>query len=132
MKLKRKMIISRAITLAMGIVLIFLGLNNNNNLLSIGIGLLAVGIIQTYHTISLIINKEKFIEFSNNYYDERNVYIAQKSYAFTFWISVYSEFIAVIVLSYLKQDLLASVFSNLVCVQLLLYVILQKIYNRKY
>ncbi len=80
----------------------------------------------------LLKDPEKSKALENKYQDERVIFIAQKSYSFAFWLSVYSEFVGILVTMYMKLDNYTNLLSIIVCVQLLLYVGASFFYSKKY
>ena len=133
MELKRKIIAARVITFIMAAVFIVMGVIGKKELLyTIGISMGVISVIETIRFIRLFKNKEKFEEYKNSYYDERNIFLAQKSYSFAFWVSVVAEFIALAVLAYLGRNSASALFGYVICAQMLIYLAARAVFSRKY
>lgn len=133
MKFKNRMILSKVITVLCGACALAAGcVKGTETLISIGAAMLAVGIVNTIRLIGTLRNPEKFQSMENAYRDERNIFVARKSYTFAFWASVYAEFLAVIVLNFAEREEYAMLFSLLVCFQVLIYAAANIFYNKKY
>ena len=133
MKFKNRMILSKVITVLCGACALATGcVKGTEALISIGAAMLAVGIVNTIRLIRMLRNPEKLKSMENAYRDERNIFVAGKSYTFAFWASVYTEFLAVIVLSFAEKEEYAMIFSLLVCFQVFIYAGANIFYHKKY
>lgn len=129
--MKKRFLISRIAVFLIGILFIVMGILGNEQFYGMGICVLLIGALKAVQQYRIIKDGEKFKEYETKYNDERNRYIAEKAYAGAFWISIYGEFAAECILLYLKNDM--GVFlSYLICAQVIIYLILRVVYNRKY
>lgn len=117
MNLKHRMILNRVTTFIMGAVLTAVGILKNDSFLSIGLAMLIITVVQTIKTAAIISNPERYATYETSWNDERNLYIARKSYSMTFFASIYAEFAAFCVLEYLGKDDLGLMFACTICAQ---------------
>lgn len=130
--MKTRLILNRIITFVIGVAVLIMGINDNEQMIYMGAAMIIAAIAMTVKTVILLKDKEKFQRYENGCKDERNVFIAQKSYSFAFWISVYCEFIAMCVYTYLKMGSIASAIAYVICAQIILYAGAWHYYRRKY
>ncbi len=131
MNIKTKIILGEIIKLVLAATFMLMGYGKNDEVFSIGIVILVIIVVRLPMNIRLLCNEEKLKAFQIASKDERNVYISNKSYAMAFWISVLAEWVAFMVMMFLniKEH---TFLAYIICIQLLLYVIIRMIYNRKY
>ncbi len=133
MNVKRKIIISRLITFALGLLSLGIGLLQKKDLLiTMGGAMLFATIVQMVRQWKILKNPEKLQELENWYQDERQIFIARKSYSFAFWVTIYAEFVAILVLSYLEMQEINMVLGIVVCAQMLAYALASIFYSKKY
>ncbi len=133
MNFKTRLIISRIIVLVIGGVCIGIGIFKSiEDLLSIGVVMLAVGILRLIKQWKDITDSVKIKELENTYNDERVIFIARKSYSFAFWTTIYTEFIAILVALYFGKSGLSQFLGVLVCFQVVLYGLANIFYSKKY
>lgn len=132
MKIKTKLILNRVITSVLAVLFIFAGYFNSDMLMIMGVAMLFGTFARLVSLIPILRDEEKLRKYEVACKDERNVYLAQKSYSWSFWISVYLEFAALCVLSFLNMSEYAEIFSYIICIQLIVYVILRYVFNKKY
>ncbi len=133
MSYKNKVIFGRVITFILAAVLIGAGIiKSNTGLLYMGVSLLAVNTVMTVKNILILSNPEKLKEVEAVYNDEREKFIAGKSYSFAFWTSVYIEFFAVIYFSYKDNTDYSTLVAALLCLKVILYAVSNIFYSKKY
>ncbi len=130
--MKKRLILNRIITFVIGIAVLILGIDNNEQMIYMGAAMIIAAIAMTIKTVILLKDKEKLKKYENGCKDERNIFIAQKSYSFAFWVSVYCEFIAMCVYSYLKMGSIASAIAYVICGQIIIYAAAWHYFRRKY
>ena len=130
--LKKRLTATAFGTIILGIGLLVSGIFVSERLEYMGSAILAVGIIKIARLILLFKNPKKYKEYETAYSDERNVYIAQKSYAAAFWVSVYAEFAALIGFSIAKDAQAASFLGFIICAQMIVFIAFYRIFGRKY
>ena len=132
MTMKKTMILKKVITFILGISCLGIGiLKSKEQLIYIGAGILVCVILQVIRQWKALSDPEKMKELENVYNDERVIYIARKSYSFAFWVSVYAEFLGVLVTSYLEMSDLYTVLSGIVCFQVFVYAMANIFYSKR-
>lgn len=133
MKLKTRMILNRVIVFILGVLFIGIGfLKNIDTFVPIGVAMVACTVFQLIRQWKYLFDPDKMKELENTYNDERVVFIAQKSYSFAFWMSVYAEFAGMLVTMYLGMENIAFIISVIVCFQVLVYAVANIFYSKKY
>lgn len=133
MNLKTRIIINGSITSILGAVCLCLGIIKDiEQLIYMGTAMVLYVVVRTLKQRKILTDKEKLQDLENAYNDERTVFIARKSYSFAFWISVYAEFIGVLVAAYLKAEDISTLLAMIVCLQAIVYAFAYIFYNRKY
>ncbi len=130
--MKKRFLISRIFIFALGIAFVITGILGNEYFYSMGTAMIAVGIVKSVQYYRIAKDEKKMKEYETKINDERNKFIAQKAYVAAFWVSIYAEWIAALVLNYLNHCSEAVILNCLVCVHLVIYWISYFIYGRKY
>ncbi|MDO5547063.1 MAG: hypothetical protein Q4F79_01095 [Eubacteriales bacterium] len=139
-KYKRHRNIFLCITL-FGVLLILLEVlipSLDANLSSLGAGIFAVGLARLLilHRTRSSPERQRQYEMQQN--DERLRFIGQKAIGWTFWISVYAELAVGLVCTNFPIDAypdlkqFGTILCMFICAQMLLYVILYHVFQRKY
>ena len=103
MSIKKKFITGWIVIAALAGAMLITGLFKKETMFfDMGIAMLFVGIARVIRDTRLLKNKEKVKEFEIMQKDERNMYIAQKSYAWTFWIAILGEYTAFLVCAFMN------------------------------
>ncbi len=129
--MKKRFLISRIFVIALGIAFIILGITGKGEFYSMGIAVLAVGVLKSLQYYRIARNSQRLKAYEIRINDERNQFVAYKAFRMAFWVSVYAEWLCALVLTYLNQGG-ALILNCLVCFQILIYIICYLIYNRKY
>ncbi len=133
MNIKKRLILNRILTFVIGILCITAGIMRDvPTLIYMGTVIFFVNIITMARQRKFFSDSEKLKEFENAYSDERLIFIARKSYSFAFWISVYSEFLGVIVTAFMKYEAYSTVLGIIVCFQIFVYAIANMFYSKRY
>ena len=133
MKLKTRIILNRVIIFVLGVLFICVGLLQNiESFVPMGTAMVICTALQLARQWKFLFSPEKMKELENTYNDERLLFIAQKSYSFAFWVSVFAEFVSIIVTMYLRLENISSVLSMVVCFKILIYAVANLFYSRKY
>ena len=116
----------------MGVTLTVIGLIFENMLLSTGttLGILALALAVKFFFIFRDPKRLEALETSSR--DERNIFVAQKSYSFAFWVSLVAEYVTVCVLYALKMEPTAMILNYVICFQAIAYVVSYLYFNKKY
>lgn len=102
-------------------------------LCGMGSSLTVIGIVRLVRLFRLEKDPEKAADYEAAGKDERVIYIANKARAMTFAISIYVQLAVGLIAQFaFGEKLLCSVMCYTVCFQCLLFVILYRIYQRKY
>jgi len=99
---------------------------------SMGVSLIAVGVIQLVRSYRLYNNKEYREKMEIEESDERNHFIRNKSWAWTGYLFILTASVFIIIFRIMNQDLLSFVTSMAVCFMLVLYWICYIVLKRKY
>lgn len=133
MKLRTRLIVNRTITFVIGALLVGIGLVKDiESFLPIGIAMIICTALMLAKQWKVLTNSDKMKELENTYNDERVIFIAHKSYSFAFWVSVYTEFIGMLIMTYLGLENIPVILSMIICFQVLTYVAANVFYNKKY
>ena len=133
MRLKKRLFLNRAITIILGIFIIGIGIIKDiATFLTMGTAMIICALLQLVKQRGTLSDTDKMKELENVYKDERVIFIAQKSYSFAFWLSVYAEFIGILVSMYLGMENIYYALSLVVCFQMLAYVTANIFYGKRY
>lgn len=133
MTIKRKFITGWVVIAALSAAMILIGIWKRETMFfDYGIAMLFVGIVRVIRDLLIMRDKKRIKELEVLQKDERNIYLTQKSHAWTFWISVIGEYAAFLVCSFMNMITYAKIFAYIVCIQLIIYVILRYVFNKKY
>lgn len=133
MKLRTRIILNRAIVFILGVLIIGMGLlKDKEAFLPMGIAMVICTVFQLVKQWKFLFDDNKMKELENTYNDERVIFIAQKSYSLALWVSVYAEFIGILVTMYLGMENISSVISFIVCFQVIIYVVASIFYSKKF
>ena len=133
MKLKTRLILNRAITIMLGILIVGMSLIKDIELFfTMGIAMIFCAVIQLIKQRRILSDPNKMKELENMYKDERVRFIAQKSHSLAFWVSVYAEFIGILVSMYFGLENIYNVLNIIVCFQILIYIVANFYFSKKY
>ncbi len=134
MKIIKKKIIYCASTLIAGIILIIAAnlKNNDSMMLGLGTGLAVVALLKLIQFIRLARDPEKMKKYEIMQNEERLILIVTRSGYTTFMLSILAEYIAIVVLIIMEKEQIASIVCAVTGLQVLCYLIMYFLYNRKY
>lgn len=133
MSTKKKFYLRWAILALLAVIMIFVGLYYKKDMFfSMGFAMLFVMAVRIVRDGRIIRDEEKLRQLEIAQKDERNIYLAQKSYSWAFWISIWAEYAALLVFSFMDLTVYSKIFAYIVCIQLIIYVILRAVFNKKY
>ena len=124
--------------LALGIVLFLIGLctdssQENNWFLSIGCGIVAIGIVRLLRVARLSCDPNRAADYEASLQDERTAYVANKARSLAFFLCIYAQLAAALVaIVWFHQPLIGKVLCLLTCVQTIVYTVSFWYYNSKY
>ena len=98
----------------------------------VGSGLLVVGVLQLLRQYRFNKNDKYREKIEIEEKDERNLFIRNKSWAWTGYLFVFIAAVSSIVLKILGQDILSMASSGAVCLMIVLYWISYLIIQKKY
>ena len=121
------------VVFSIGLIFLILGLIDINFLI-IGFGLAACicSLLKIIQLNGLIKNKEKAKEYLNEIRDERYQYISMKAHTSAFWVTLYFEYIVLSILSLLDFQLLAAILGCTISFKLIIYLLLNIYFSKKY
>ena len=130
----KRQIIWFSVTGATGLIFLITSIfiDNEGFIGSIGVGLFIVSGMRILQYRKIMKNPELKKAYEIKQSEERTVYIANKSRSLMFALSIYVEFIAVLIAGILKQNDISTVISIVICIQLVIYLIVFYYYNKKY
>lgn len=106
---------------------------NGGILCGMGTALTFVGIFRLVKLYRISRDPEKAADYEAANKDERVIYIANKARSLTFAISIYVQLAVGLIAQFVfGQRLLSMVMCYFVCFQCLLFVLLYRIYSKKY
>lgn len=132
--IKKKMLWFALIFLA-GLVFLVcsaMGILKSDNFFAIGLALMAVSLVRLFQYYRIAKDDEKLRQYVVSRTEERVVFLGNKSAAWSFWYSIWGEFLAMLIALFLGEELIANVFGYLVCAQIFLYILSYAILKRKY
>lgn len=133
MKLRKRLILNRVITFVLGVAFICLGIFKGiETFIPMGVAMSVCCVLQLIKQWKVLFNDKKLKELENMYNDERTVFIANKSYSFSFWVSVYAEFIGMVVVLYMGLENISVILGGLICFQTFIYVVSNMFYQKRY
>lgn len=132
MSFKTKTAIKFGFIFICGIVLIGMGILRNSMFISMGTAMVISGVVMAIKWVLIFKNPQKAENFENSCKDERLMFINQKSYALTFWLSIIAEFIGVLVLVFMEMNSFATYLSSIICAQALIYAASYLYFSKKY
>ena len=95
--------------------------------------LFATGIIRLVRVRRLQRDPERAADYEAALKDERTTYVSNKARSMTFFVSVYVQLAAGLLSMYVfDQMLLGQVLMGLTCFQSILFVVLVRVYNKRY
>lgn len=124
-----------AIGLLIGVIFAFFGDDGFNGGLLSGMAsaLTVLGIVRLVRLGRIEKDPDRAADYEAANKDERVIYIANKARAMTFAVSVYVQLAVGLIAQFcFGQRLLCMVLSYLVCFQCFLFVILYRVYAKKY
>lgn len=134
MKAIKQKFIYMGCLVALGVIIVVLGLGDKNRstLFTMGIALIAAGAVKIIKYARIARNPDLIRQFEINQNEERVIFLATRSAYAAFWLVELLCFVAVIVLIAIGREETAMILSIPLCVQLLLYVIFYIYYSKKY
>lgn len=133
MSFKKRIILSKFIAFLLSLIFFGLGIfKNSQELINIGIAMFVCVLFLFIKQWKVLSSPEKLKELENSYNDERTVFIARKSYSFALWLSIYAEFIGIIITMYIGNNEISTILSMIVCLQVLAYSLSNIFYSKKY
>lgn len=133
MSTKKKIYLRWAILVIFAVLMIFTGFYCKKDLFfSMGVAMLFVIAVRIVRDGRIIKDEEKLRQLEIDQKDERNIYLAQKSYSWAFWISIWVEYAALLVCIFMDLTVYFKIFAYIVCIQLIIYVILRTVFNKRY
>lgn len=130
MSTKKRIVLNRVVSLTLGIVCTAAGYNRSDLLFYMGVSLLAVSIALCIKYAVILRDPERLKNYEIACRDERNLHIARKSYAVSFFVSIYAEVAAFIFCAYRNLDIYADIFSYMILLQMAVYLIARACLSR--
>lgn len=115
-----------------GIILIILGIWHSKTMLRSGINILFLGAVFFFKYRRIYQDEEKAKEFTNQNNDERYRFLSQKSMSWTFLISHYAKYVAMLILFLLKKDNLGLAVCYWVLGEMVIMFICYFVASKKY
>ncbi|MDD4366574.1 MAG: hypothetical protein PHV38_02770 [Eubacteriales bacterium] len=133
MKIIKKNLIYCGIICVLGIGISVAGVYMEDDLLkSIGIALIIVSLLKIAQLFILTRNDERRRKYELSMTEERIKYIASKSSSFVFYITVFCEVMAALILLIFGHAFAAGIVCYVAGAQVVLYLVLYIIFSRKY
>lgn len=101
-------------------------------MLGLGTGLAVVALLKLIQFIRLARDPEKMKKYEIMQNEERLILIVTRSGYTTFMLSILAEYIAIVVLIIMEKEQIASIVCAVTGLQVLCYLIMYFLYNRKY
>lgn len=121
------------IVFIIGLVFLILGaIDINFIVIGFGISTLLCSLIKIIQLYKLTKNKEKAKEYINMINDERYKYINMRAYSAAFWCALYLEFIVLSILSLIGFQLIAAILGCIVSFKLIIYLLFNIYFSKKY
>ncbi len=132
MNFKTKLLVKLAFIFIGAIVLIAAGVLRNPLLTEMGAALLLCGAALAVKFFFVARDSSRMEELESSVNDERIAFIARKSYAFAFWISIAAEFCVACVLLFFNMNGSAVALDCIICFQAFIYASAYLFYSKKY
>ena len=131
--IKRKILCFLAISLV-GLTLMITNSIDEMNSMAFGLGsaLLVIGLIKGIQLYKVSKDKEKLKQYEMIQNEERLKFISNKSSSLTWYITLFVQYIAMIVLTIMKQYNYASLISYITSIQVLIYLCSYYVFNKRY
>jgi len=126
-------IITYAVTLIIGVILIIMGVYQSDEVLSsFGTTLVLISAIMCIRIISIMFNKEFMDKMKISETDERNLFISEKSANLAFKIYGLTGAVCIIVLYATGKPETANIIAYSVCFLMILKILCYEILKRRY
>lgn len=133
MKLIKKKMLYMAVLALLGAGFVAMGLYQGKSMLSgIGSGLLAVSLLKIIQYMRISKNPERLRELEIVQNEERLIFLSNRACALSYYAIIIIEYIVMIVCMLTGYELIASICAYAVCGELILYLIIRAILNKKY
>lgn len=106
--------------------------DKNASLMGVGVGMAAVALLKIVQYLRIMRDPEKIRKIEIAQTEERLVFLANKAAAMTFYGIMIAEYIAMLVCMFIGRESLATTLSFIVCAELLLYLVIHIVLNKKY
>lgn len=106
--------------------------NSDSMLTGMGVGLSVVALLKLIQFIRLSRKPEKLEKYELMQNEERLVFIVTRSGYMTFLITIFAEYVVLLLLTITGRHQFALILCGIVCLQMLCYLVLYYINNRKY
>ena len=119
----------------LGVVLMVLTMNgtlDHSVYSAMGGAFIAVGVIQVIRQVKYRTNSEYKEKIDTEVNDERNRFIRMKSWSWAGYITIFVEFVGIIIAMIAKEYMIQTVLSYSVCLIIIVYLISYVILNKKY
>ena len=121
--------------IVLGVVLMVLTMNgtlDHSVYSAMGGAFIAVGVIQVIKQVKYRTNSEYKEKIDTEVNDERNRFIRMKSWSWAGYITIFVEFVGIIIAMIAKEYTIQTILSYSVCLIIIVYLISYLILNRKY
>lgn len=134
MKLIKKKIIYCVTLMIAGIILVFASRlrGNDSMMMGMGVGLAAVSLLKAVQFFRLSRRPEKMKEYELMQNEERLIFIVTRSGYATFLITTIVEYLIIVAMMIVGQETVAFILCCAVALQVLCYLVMYFIYNKKY
>jgi len=134
MKLIKKKIIYSTFLIGAGIIMLVAGylMGPDSIMVGMGSGLVVISVLKIIQFIRLSKNEEKMKRYTLLQNEERMILISIKSGNMMFFVTLIIEYIALLVLVILKQEMIATIICELMALQTFGYLISYYLYNKKF
>ncbi len=131
--IKKKIIYSILLTCA-GIILLSAGYlrDQDSIMVGMGTGLAVVSILKMIQFIRLMKNEEKMKRYTLLQNEERMILISIKSGNMMFYVTLIIEYIVLLVLIIIKNEMIATILCEAMALQTFGYLIAYYLYNKKF
>ena len=132
-KIKQQAIYLGAMLLV-GITMVIIAYTGDLNSMMAGMGtaLVTVCTINLIRLRNIAKDPQRLRQMEIAQHEERNIYISNLAAKAAMVTTIGLEYVAMVVMVFLKKDEIASALGFLVCGQLLIYVFFSRYYNKKY
>jgi len=132
-KIKQQAIYLGAMLLV-GITIVIIAYTGDLNSMMAGMGtaLVTVCTINLIRLRNIAKDPQRLRQMEIAQHEERNIYISNLAAKAAMVTTIGLEYVAMVVMVFLKKDEIASALGFLVCGQLLIYVFFSRYYNKKY